>query len=122
MISVLILVMVVLAYLKGRNDVWISEFKIYDGNLINIQNFETNTPPEVKEFMKARYYYLANKIPESWLGSPYDYGQVSTNIQHLVSGKGDTGPRYEYQVFKSKPLIFIDPSTGQPIVGSSTNR
>jgi hypothetical protein len=97
------------AYNKGRDDVWISEFKLYDANLIKIQHFETNIPPELKEYMKGRYYYLANKIPNNWLGNPYDYGEVNSNVIHLVIGKGDIGPRYEYEIFKQKKVTFKDP-------------
>ena len=100
------------SYLKGKTDVWISEFKIYDANLNNVQHFGSNAPPELKEFMKGRYYYLANEIPKSWLGTPYDYGLVSTNM-HLAIGKGDTGPKYEYQVFKERSAAFKNPETGQ---------
>lgn len=112
-IGLLLAATAVFSYLKGRTDVWISEFKVYDANLIKMQHFETNASPELREFMKSRYYHLANKIPESWLGSPYDYGQVETNTMHFVAGKDDTGPRYDYQLFKAKPLIFRDPSTGK---------
>lgn len=96
----------------GRENVWIEEYKIYDGDLIQVQHFETNLPPELGEFMKGRYYYLANKVPKSWLGAPYDYGQVSTNML-LAVGKGDTGPRYEYRIFKERNTAFRDPETGQ---------
>ena len=113
LLSLLLAATAVCAYIKGRNDVWISEFKIYDSNLIKIQHFETNQPAELREFMKGRYYYLANRIPESWLGNPYDYRQVSTNVVHLSIGKEDAGAQHEYERFKKKSVGFRDPQTGK---------
>lgn len=92
---------------------WIAEFKVYDASLINIQHFETNLCPEVKEFMKGRYYYLANRIQLNWLGCPYDYGVVDTNMGHIATGKGDGGPAFQYQEFKLRSLSFRDPRTGK---------
>jgi hypothetical protein len=102
----LLVAVALLAYRQGRNDVWISEFKVYQGNLIGVTSFHTQHSADLKEFLKGRYYYLGNRIPESWLGSPYDYGTVSTNVSDLAVGKGDTGARYEYQLFKSKHVLF----------------
>ena len=113
MLCLLLTATTVFSYLRGRNDVWISEFKIYDANLILVQHFETNLAPEIKEFMKGRYYYLANKIPINWLGSPYDYGQVSNSVSHLNIGKGDTGAQYEYGLFKKNSVSFRDLETGK---------
>lgn len=102
----------VFAFNLGRGNVRIEEYKIYEANLIRLQHFETNASPELKDFMKGRYYYLANRIPKSWMSTPYDYGQVSTNM-HLAVGKGDTGPQYEYRIFKERNSAFRDPETGQ---------
>ena len=98
------------AYMKGRNDVWIAEYKIYEANLLQLKFFETNHPAELTEFMKGRYYFLANKIPRSWLGSPYDFGPVSTNVAHLGVGKGPTNPQHEYELFKEQKVNFREPS------------
>ncbi len=105
----ILLAVAAVAYIKGRNDVWIAEYKTYDANLIGLNNFETNHPPELKEFMKARYYYLANKIPRTWLGSPFDYGPVSTNVAHLAIGKGPTTAKHEYELFKEQKVNFREP-------------
>ena len=96
----LLLVTAVAAYLRGRNDVWIGEFKIYQGNLISFD--QQGYSPDLKEFIKGRYYFLANKIPRGWLGSPHDYGSVSTNVEHLGVGKGPTTPQEEYRKFKER--------------------
>jgi len=111
-IAILFILIGYYAYIKGRNDVWISEFKIYESNLIMIQNFDTNLPPELKEFMKGRYYYLGNRVPRVWLGIPYDYGLPMTNSSHLIIGKGDTGPQYEYRVFHKRSKAFRNPANG----------
>ena len=87
------------AYVMGRRDVWIMEFKECQGNMLTLTVWETNHPPELKEFVKARYYYLANKIPKSWVGRPYDYGAVSTNVIHLTGFKGRTSGQEEYRLF-----------------------
>jgi hypothetical protein len=87
------------AYIKGRNDVLIAEFKQYSANLLALTQYETNQPPELKDFVKARYYYLANRTPKSWVGRPYDYGAVSTNLVHLTCFKGPTSAQEEYRLF-----------------------
>ena len=90
------------AYLRGRNDVWLTEFKECEANMLTITRWETNHPPELNEYVKARYYHLANKIPKSWLGNPHDYGAVSTNIQHLAVFKGPSSGQAEYLEFLQK--------------------
>ncbi len=97
------------AYKRGRNDVWIAEYKIYEGNLVQLTYVQTNQPLELGEFMKGRYYYLANKIPRSWLGSPYDFGPVNTNVTRLGVGKGPTTPQHEYAIFKEQKVNFREP-------------
>jgi len=87
------------AYLKGRHDVWIGEFKQYQADMLRLTYWETNHPPELKEFVKAHYYYAANRTPESWVGHPYDYGAVSTNLLHLTQFKGPSSAREEYRLF-----------------------
>ena len=96
---ILAIAMIVVAYIKGRNDVLISEMKTYQSNLTQLENWQTNHPPELKEFMKGRYYYLANLVPKGWVPN-VDYGPVSTNISHLSVGKGPTTPQEEYQKYK----------------------
>ena len=108
---VLLVAVALLAYRRGRNDVWVAEFKVYQGNLIGVISFPTQHSGDLKEFLKGRYYYLGNRVPEGWLGSPYDYGSVSTNISDLAIGKGDTSSRHEYQLFKSKNVVFQEPKT-----------
>src|SRR5271165_5925994 len=90
---------IISAYFKGRNDVCISEFKQYQANMSTLTQWETNHPPELKEFIKAHYYFLANRTPKSWVGHPYDYGAVSTNIVHLTGFKGPTSAQEEYRLF-----------------------
>ena len=51
--------------------------------------------------MKARYYYLANRIPSNWVVYR-DYGQVSTNISPLIIGKGPTTAEDEYRAYKAR--------------------
>ena len=81
------------AYVMGRNAVCLGEFKQYQGNLLTLTQWETNHSPELKEFVKAHYYHLANQIPKSWVGRPHDYGAVSSNLVHLTGFKGPTSAR-----------------------------
>jgi hypothetical protein len=90
------------AYHMGQRDVWLSEFKTYDGNLVYVNYLHTNYSPELKEFLKARYYYLANRIPKSWLVGSHDYGPVATNVSALTVGKGPTTSAVEYPKFKER--------------------
>ncbi len=63
--------------------------------MINLTYWETNQPPELKELVKAHYYFLSNRIPKSWV-DPKDYGPVSTNIGNLAAFKGPTSAQIEY--------------------------
>jgi hypothetical protein len=89
----------IVAYLQGRKAVWISEFKTYQGNMVTFDRRRYSE--DLAEFMKARYYYLANRIPSSWVAYR-DYGQVSTNISLLVIGKGPTTAEEEYRAYKAR--------------------
>ena len=105
----LAIALIIAAYLKGRRDVWIHEFKIYNGALVMLTNFKRSDTGELKEYLKGRYYYCANKIPASWLGSPYDYGPVNTNVIHLSVGKGPTTANEEYRKFMQRHVQFRKP-------------
>ena len=112
---VIVLAVGILAYKQGRDDVWVAEFKIYNGNLVGIDSDNIQYSDDLKEFLKGRYYYLANKIPNGWLGSPFDYGAVGSKIKHLAVGKGPTSAQYEYQLFKEKKVLFREPGkSGTP--------
>lgn len=63
-----------LCQMHGRRSAQITEFKQYSGNMLTLTHWETNHPPELKDFIKAHYYRLANQIPEDWAGSPSNYG------------------------------------------------
>ena len=89
----------VLGQMHGRRTVLITEFKQYSGNMLTLTQWETNHPPELKDFVKAHYYRLANQIPEDWVGTPSNYGPVSTNISHLTAFKGPSNAQLEYQEF-----------------------
>ena len=86
----------IIAYQRGRNDVWVTEFKVCQANMLWLTYWDTNQPPALKEYVKARYYYLANRIPKSWLGKPCDYGAVSTNVADLAVFKGPSSGQSEY--------------------------
>ena|SRR5215471_5431514 len=87
------------AYFKGRQDVSIREFKQYDADMLILTRWETNHSSDLREFVKAHYYYMANRAPKSWVGRPYDYGAVSTNLIHLTAFKGPTSAQEEYRLF-----------------------
>ncbi len=105
----LLIAVAILSYMRGRHDVLVGEFKIYEADLIDVRFYGNRYSDDLKEFMKGRYYYLANRVPEGWLGSPYDYGMVSTNVAHLGIGKGPTSPQHEYDQFKQKNVTFRSP-------------
>lgn len=88
---------------KGMERARIEEFGTYRASLSHCHDFPEARNVPLEDFLKARYYYLANNIPEDWLGSPVDYGPV--NFQRLVIGKG-TSPEREYQLFKQKNVRF----------------
>jgi hypothetical protein len=97
---VVVIALVVGAYIQGRNDVLIAEMKTYEGNLVTFELLQPDKPAELREFMKARYYFLVNRVPKSWRAT-HDFGPVSTNIAHLTIGKGPTTAKLEYETFKA---------------------
>src|SRR4051812_10887160 len=99
LIGLLVLSAIAGAYLKGRNDVWEMEFKECQGNMMLLTYWETNQPPELKEFVKARYYYLANEVSKDFVGEPKNYGPISTNVEKLAQFKGPSSGNAEYASF-----------------------
>jgi hypothetical protein len=88
-----------LGQIHGGRAARIAEFKQYSLNMLTLTQWETNHPPELKDFIKAHYYRLANQIPEDWVGTPSNYGPVSTNISPLTAFKGPSNAQLEYQEF-----------------------
>ena len=97
-ICVVFVALLICAYSQGRNDVWILEYKKIQADMTNLTYWQTNHPPELKELVKAHYYFLSNRIPKSW-ADPKNYGPVSTNIGALTSFKGPTSAQIEYTNF-----------------------
>ncbi|HEX7860205.1 MAG TPA: hypothetical protein VF773_07770 [Verrucomicrobiae bacterium] len=87
-----------LGQIHGRRAAYISEYKHYSGRMLTLTQWETNHPPELKEFVKAHYYRLANQIPEDWVGIPSNYGPVSTNIANVTIFK-ESNAQLEHQEF-----------------------
>jgi hypothetical protein len=102
-VAVVLVASVVSAYVKGREDALIDDFKTYHANLVALESKVSNLgAEEVKEFVKARYYYFGNRIPKGWLPlTNLDHGPVSTNaLAGLTIGKGPTTASEEYHKFK----------------------
>lgn len=94
-------------YNKGRNAVLTDDFQTYNADLVSYYAFPEARKVELQDFLKARYYYFANQIPEASLGEPYDFGSV--DFRGLTIGKGPTSPQHEYQLFKDKKVLFKKP-------------
>lgn len=88
-----------LAYRRGRKDVWITEYKHFQAYMTHLSQYETNHPPELREFVKAQYDFHANELPRSLNIQPRDYGPVCTNLAHLTSFKGPSNAEEEYREF-----------------------
>ena len=80
----------VLGQIHGRRAAFISEYKLYSGKMLALTHWETNHPPEFKEFVKAHYYRLANRIPEDWAASPQTTTRSAPTSQTLPSLKRAT--------------------------------
>ena len=91
-------------YSRGRNAVLIAEFKVYYGNLV-ARTVPADSP--LADFLKARYYYLANRIPNRELPLPVrDFGPVTNDLARaLAIGKGPTRADAEYQSYRDQRLI-----------------
>lgn len=87
------------AYEKGRQACLIAEFKVYQSNLTMI-GAEQHTD-ELREFLKGRYYYLANRIPSDWLPiNRADFGAPQDEFLGTLSlGKEAMSPQTEYKQF-----------------------
>jgi hypothetical protein len=94
-------------YNKGRNAVLIDDFQTYNADLVSYSAFPEARKVGLNDFLKARYYYFANQIPESSLVEPYDFGSV--DFRGLTIGKGPTSPQHEYELFKDKKVSFKKP-------------
>lgn len=97
--AVIVIAIIIGAYWRGQRDVWLNEFKECQANMLVLTTWETNQPSELKEYVKARYYHLGNRIPKDWLGNPQDFGDVSTNIERLATFKGPSSGHVEYREF-----------------------
>jgi hypothetical protein len=100
----------ILGYRKGKSEAAIENYDTYRADLISYYGFPEHRKIQLKDFLKARYYYFANRVPSTYLESPYDYGNV--DFQGLTIGKGPTTPRREYQVFKEMKVFFKEPGLG----------
>ena len=106
------------SYLKGRKDVYVFEFKIY-GAALMLKSDQLS--PQLREFIKARYYNLSTFIPENIVRVYNDYGAVDTTlIKGIATGKGDSTPEMDYDVFKKKRGVGSNNSTGKNDGGKRT--
>jgi len=97
----------IIGYRAGKTDASVDDFKIYDGWLIGYYGFPEDRKIELQDFLKARYYYFANRVPANVLGEPYDFGSV--DFRGAAIGKDLTSPKHEYELFKAKPVTFKKP-------------
>jgi hypothetical protein len=93
-----------IGYVQGRKAVLTAEFTTYAADLVTYYSEPEARRVELEAFLKARYYYLANRVPKRYLGAPYDYGEA--DFRWLAIGKGPTTPRHEYERFKSLDVRF----------------
>jgi hypothetical protein len=101
----LLVILSAAAYMKGRRDVLLNEFKTYELNTVLLGASLSNAQNKVLyEFMKSRYYYIGNRVPSDWLPlREGDKGPVDTNlVKNLMIGKGPTTADIEYGNFKAK--------------------
>lgn len=92
------------AYKKGLEAVILSDFKVYYGDLVALQTLKSSDAAVLGEFLKARYYYLANRLPEELLpiNAP-DLGPVTNEIVSSLSiGKGPTSSGIEYSNYVAR--------------------
>jgi hypothetical protein len=97
---------------QGRSAASVEDFKVYNAWLIGYYGFPEDRKIELQDFLKARYYYFANRVPASVLGEPYDFGGV--NFIGPGIGKDLTSPQHEYELFKAKSVLkkpFDTPSS-----------
>jgi len=97
----------IIGQFQGRSDASVESFKVYNVWLISYYGFPENRKIELPDFLKARYYYFANRVPVGVLGEPYDFGDV--NFVGPAIGKDLTSPQHEYQLFKDKKVTFKKP-------------
>lgn len=96
-----------IGYRCGKTDATIEDFKIYRAWLIGYYGFTETNSVTLADFLKARYYYTANRMPTSALGEPYDFGDV--DFIGSTIGAEETTPSREYELFKAKKVKFQKP-------------
>lgn len=89
-------------YRWGQQSVWKTAFKECHAHLQTLTQWETNRPPELREYLKARYYHLANRVPKEFVGEPRDYGPVDTNVATLAVFKGPSSGQLEYAAYRQR--------------------
>lgn len=89
-----------LGYHRGRMESSIEDFKTYDIWLTSYYGYPQYENFQLSDFLKARYYYFANRIPASAVEGHFDYGNVS--FVGPAIGEDLTSPAYEYEVFKKR--------------------
>lgn len=90
------------SYQNGRKSVLINDFKIYATNLTMVGSDEFSE--DLREFWKARLYYIGDRIPIDWIPKEHmDFGQSKTNIlRHMSRGKESMMPQTEYERFRKR--------------------
>ena len=88
------------AYMLGRRDAMVDQCKTYYVNLEG-KNYGDNSG--LREYSKARYYYLSEFIPDSiFVGYLTDFGPVQSEfVSSMVVGKEDDLQR-DYQLFMER--------------------
>lgn len=83
---------------SARRSVMLEEFKVYSGNLVALESEKKSK--DLEEYLKGRYYYLANRLSMDFVKGARDYGPVDTNVfKTLAVGKGPTSVTEEYRMF-----------------------
>ena len=89
-----------LGYYQGRRDSSIANYKTYNIWLTSYYGYSKYNGFPLADFLKARYYYFANRIPVSAFDEHYDFGGV--DFTGPAIGGDMTTPSYEYQMFRKK--------------------
>ena len=102
-----ILISYVVGYHARKAETAVEDFNTYQEALVGYYGFPEERKIELADFLKARYYYFANRVPPSVLGEPYDFGSV--DFKGMAIGQELTTPKREYELFKAKKVTFKKP-------------
>jgi hypothetical protein len=97
---------------EGELRARVENYKIYNVALSHYYDRPEARGIELKDYLKARYYYFASQLSENWLAQTADdYGPPGPTAYLPIDKCCEGTPQEYYQLFKQKKVRFSTPTT-----------